>query len=153
MGTRAVVRVNLEPLQVGKDIVIATHWDGYPDVLGENLVEEIKKETQKRAKKGRDITTHTRADILQTAIYKGASESHIDYVNLHGLDAFNDNYGDWAEYVYKINPDGTVEYTEGRDALSNWDTANWKKVTGSTTIDNLAELKKKRMENKLDNNV
>jgi hypothetical protein len=111
MGTRAVVHVNLEPLGYGKDIWIATHWDGYPSVLGRDLKLAISKELN-RAKKEKSTD---KGGFLQAGVYKGVADRSIDAVSTDGKKEFDKLYDDFAEYEYEILPDGKVRVRHQKD--------------------------------------
>lgn len=121
MGTRAVVHVNLEPFHYGKDIWIATHWDGYPEGLGKTLERELSRAV-KRVQEGKDDL----GGALQKAVFKASAEHHIDLVSVDGMENFDKEYGDWAEYIYEIDKDLNlkVKKTSGlwgeREEQPNW---------------------------------
>lgn len=102
MGTRAVVHLSMEGTSVGKDIWIATHWDGYPEQLGKDLAEL-----------GRKLKTAERPDdMLQTDGVAVTAKRHIDEMTTDGETEFNRRYSDWAEWFYEVTPDGKVKVVE-----------------------------------------
>lgn len=145
MGTRAVVRANLHPHNVGKDIFIGTHWDGNPDVLGETLKKSIKKELEEV----KDREVEDVGGAIQRGVFKGAADHHIDTVSTLGEEEFNQKYGDFAEYVYRITPEGliewTTEYLEGDEP--GWsgfkEDADWNVLEKSEELKDLVQQIKK----------
>jgi hypothetical protein len=103
MGTRAVVHVDLQPLGIGKDVWIATHWDGDPDSLGKDLVKTIKDEVKRQGS-----NVHM-GDALQVAVWKAAAEHSIDLSTTSGKKEFDKMYGDFAEYQYEVGKKGKVK--------------------------------------------
>jgi len=98
MGTRAVTHFKLG--HTGKDIWVATHWDGYPDQLGKDL-----KELAVRVRKVEGLK---RDDILQEQGVGVLAKRHIDYMSVDGEDEFNRHYGDWAEWFYELDDKGKL---------------------------------------------
>jgi hypothetical protein len=127
MGTRAVIHVDLNPLSYGKDIWIATHWDGNPEQLGKSLKQAIEKEISDAKKEGKKGETNM-GDILQKAVWKAAADRHIDTSTTSGKKEFNRIYGDWAEYEYDVNPDGTIKVRERSGSWRENKTGNWKRL-------------------------
>jgi hypothetical protein len=132
VGTRAVVHVNLEPVNYGKDIWIATHWDGDPDSLGKDLKKSITEEIAER-KKSPHVEKPSDVDmgsVLQTAVVKAVASHHIDLMSVEGKKDFDKQYGDWAEYEYEIDPKtGKIKF---REREGEWKTAKigkWKKLS------------------------
>lgn len=106
MGTRAVVHVDLQPFSIGKDVWIATHWDGYPEGLGKTLKNEIQSELSKI--RGKYFNAYL-GSALQKAVGKAAAEHSIDYMTTDGKKEFDKRYGDWAEYLYEVTPKGELK--------------------------------------------
>jgi len=102
MGTRAVVHADLHPFGIDKDIWIATHWDGYPEGLGETLKrsldEEILKVRQNKT---------TLGGAIEKAVGKACAIHSIDEMSTDGKANFR--YGDFAEYLYEIDPTGKLK--------------------------------------------
>jgi hypothetical protein len=116
MGTRAVVHVDLRPFHIGKDVWIATHWDGYPKGLGKTLQKTIKSELS-IIRKGKYFTEYL-GSALQKAVGKAAAEHSIDYMTTDGKEEFDKIYGDWAEYLYEVTPKGELKIKE---LTGSWD--------------------------------
>lgn len=147
MGTRAVVRANLEPFNYGKDIFIATHWDGMPDSLGQDLVKKIKKNLRKGDPKNLSVDL---GGSLQEAVFEATASHHIDTVSTIGEEEFNEKYGDWAEYVYRITPDGGVQYTEASGAWGGFlEDAQWKDIQGAEKVEEIVQAAKNKDEERL----
>jgi len=100
MGTRAVSHVNLWSLGYGKDIYIATHWDGYPEDLGTRLKEAIETELKKHAEKFNNLLDL--GAVLQKAIFKACADHHIDEISTYNIEEFLNRYNDFAIYFYDI---------------------------------------------------
>jgi hypothetical protein len=98
MGTRAVTHFKLG--HTGKDIWVATHWDGYPEQLGKDL-----KELAGKVRKAKDEKAD---DILQEQGVAVLAKRHIDYMSVDGEDEFNKRYGDWAEWFYELDDKGKL---------------------------------------------
>ena len=130
MGTRAVVHVDLQPFGIGKDIWIATHWDGDPDWLGKSLKNAIKAEI-KLAKKQyahdwKSFKNSAMGSALSKAIWKGAADHSIDFSTTDGKAEFDKMYGDYAEYEYEITKTGKIKYREregswGEKTVRKWE--------------------------------
>jgi hypothetical protein len=138
MGTRAVVHVDLRPVGYGKDVWIATHWDGYPKGLGESLKEEIKKEIS-RAKEGRrEIDMGA---VMEKAVWKGAAEHAIDTSTTDGKAEFDKLYGDWAEYEYDV--DAKKGKIKVRERSGDWQSAkigSWKSLETALAKEKLKKV-------------
>lgn len=105
METRAVVHADLRPYNYGKDVWIATHWDGYPQSLGKNLQEALDNEVKdyKKVFKKKDVKDFDWGSIIQKAVVKASANHHIDEMSTDGKKEFDERYGDWAEYEYDIS--------------------------------------------------
>lgn len=107
MGTRAVVHCDLQTVGYGKDLWIATHWDGTPDCLGKDLIEEVNKQIAIHHKLYDDVYKDGRIVDLGSCFQKGVGhacvEHHIDEYSSRGLEGFD--YGDFAEYLYTVSWD------------------------------------------------
>lgn len=121
MGTRAVVHVDLMPFHIGKNIFIATHWDG--DALGKKLKAKIAEETEGLKKKDIEFGM-----ALQRAVWKAAADHSIDFSTTDGKQSFDKLYDDWAEYEYVVNPDGTIKVRERTGSWRENRTGNWKRL-------------------------
>lgn len=117
MGTRAIITKNGEPM-------IATHWDGYPESLGEDLknMDEITTESIIKV-----AELHT-IDFIEKSIGETVVEARIQELSKkHRLSVAEikegyrrgnimscqdyeicdiSNYDDFAEYQYDIREDG-----------------------------------------------
>lgn len=80
MGTRAIITKNGKPF-------IATHWDGYPDVLGADLLGKTKDEDIVRVAMKRDI------DFADSKLLKKLNQPNVDDIKY---------YGDFAEWQYDL---------------------------------------------------
>lgn len=123
MGTRAVVHVDLMPFHIGKNIFIATHWDGDPISLGKNLKAKIAEETKGIKKKDTEFGM-----ALQRAVWKAAADHSIDSSTTGGKESFDKIYGDFAEYEYEILPDGRIKVRERSGEWQDNKTGNWKRL-------------------------
>lgn len=156
MGTRAVVRADIRPFDYGKDIFIATHWDGDPEYLGESLRDALKNEveTEVKRKEGRDEPRFDLGGIVQRAVFKGAAEHHIDKVTTIGEDDFDD-YGDFAAYYYKITPEGLIKWTDEHEIP--WDgvpeDVEWNIVENTKELSEWFEAMKEGNQKKLEEEV
>lgn len=118
MGTRAIITMNGDP-------IIATHWDGYPEGLGEDLkgimpdttIEAIIAVAEKHSIDfiRNDIGEKVKAQRLNELVKKhNLSLAEIKEGKRRGAVTGNDDYeigdiaiyDDWAEYQYDVRPDG-----------------------------------------------
>jgi len=145
MGTRAVVHVDLRPFSIGKDVWIATHWDGYPKGLGETLKkalnEEIKKTKGEKAFLG---------SAIQKAVSKASAEHSIDLMTTDGKADFDKRYGDFAEYLYEIEPTGELKV---KPLSGSWDKYKGKSPAEWKTLKKYSFDKKARSKKQLRNVV
>jgi len=139
MGTRAVVHVDLRKVGYGKDIWIATHWDGHPETLGKNLKQAI--ETEKKVR-GKDWKKDM-GGLMQTAIGKATAEHHIDSYSLSKED-FNKQYGDYAQFEYEINPKtGKIKFRPLKGFwLENPQKGKWKSLNEERKARDSKKIKK-----------
>ena len=165
MGTRAVIRMN------GK-FMLATHWDGYPDSLGKELVKLKDKSSlnvvQLSAEHNIDsihkdfvpkksITTGQDNDIQTTVFKKSGTFSGGTFIRgeegkSKKISSIIDNekqYGDWAEYIYDIR-NGDVYVAEGHGDYSSTLNAEkegnlkWKLIGKRKITKNIQKLKGKK---------
>lgn len=137
MGTRAVVNLNLEDLDMGVySFWWATHWDGYPSSLGEDLMEALQKA------KGDKISGEVNRDKLRKEVVLACQEHTIDFEESgssgDAKEQFLDTYGDWGEFEYhfhKVNGDIRIKY---REVSGAWDgdqqVGEWKDLGNETGI-------------------
>jgi hypothetical protein len=114
MGTRAVIRVDGKP-------VFATHWDGYPESLGADLV-GLRKKTLASVQV---VARKHSVDFASPIVRKGLNEERVRYIakkhklpiekvkkgyrrgNIITSDDYEiggiRGYDDWAEYEYDVN--------------------------------------------------
>lgn len=112
MGTRAIISIDSK-------LMIATHWDGYPDSLGKDLLE-----CDKTLQGIITVAKKHSIDFADDSIREEINEERVkELVEKHGLTEkeirdgirssnviSNDDYeigsieqyGDWAEYQYNI---------------------------------------------------
>ena len=102
MGTRAVLRCNLEPFSYGKDLWLATHWDGMD--VGNTLAEYLKVEFAREHERNKDLKLRDLGGSIQKACVKTAGEHHMDAASVDGEALFNQQYGDFAEYEWRLKP-------------------------------------------------
>ena len=144
MGTKAVVHVDLRPVNYGKDVWIATHWDGYPEGLGESLKEEIKKEISRAKEKMKKFDAKGKIDmgaVLEKAVWKGAAEHAIDTSSTDGKSEFDKLYGDWAEYEYDV--DAKTGKIKVRERTGDWQSAkigSWKSLEKALAKEKLKKV-------------
>ena len=111
MGTRAIISVN-------KKVILATHWDGYPENLGTDLlktktISQIIRVAKKYSIDSAHISIHKK--ISEERFKKIAKEHHLSmkkvregyrrtevYTPKDWAVGRIKNYGDWAEYQYDL---------------------------------------------------
>ena len=90
IGTRALISKEGKPM-------LATHWDGYPSLLGMDLLhcDKTMEAVIKIAKRHTIDAAHRsiHEDLNRERVKEGAEDHEICNI---------DNYGDWAEYQYDI---------------------------------------------------
>jgi len=114
MGTRAVIRVNGKPM-------FATHWDGYPDSLGNDLI-NLRKKTLASVKR---VAKKHSIDFASPMFKKELNKERLEHIskkhklpiekvkkgyrrgNIITSDDYEiggiRGYDDWAEYEYDVN--------------------------------------------------
>jgi len=90
IGTRALISKEGKPM-------LATHWDGYPSLLGMDLLhcDKTMEAVIKIAKR------HT-IDAAHRSIHEDLNRERIKELAEDHEICNIDNYGDWAEYQYDI---------------------------------------------------
>ena len=127
MGTRAVVHTDLRPAGIGKDIWIATHWDGDPASLGSDLRREIILQ-KKKWKKDYSTLKPNMGSIIQEAVVRASAGHSIDEMSTSGKSNFN--YGDFAEYEYEIDAKtGKIKVRERMGQWSENKAKKWKQLS------------------------
>jgi len=147
MGTRAVIHADLGKVGYGKDIWIATHYDGNPEKLGRDIVNSIKEEVSKWKKSfGKDMNIDM-GHIIQSAIVKASAEHHIDSMSTTGKKDFTKMYDDFAEYEYEVMPDGTVKVRTLDGFFTKAKKGEWEKLKGSIPVFSMLkkEISKKKL--------
>ena len=115
MGTRAIVKFEGK---VTPNVIIATHWDGYPEGLGKDLKESIsqyKKRAQKAAKRLKISDRSTKEMWEEEYIKKAVLHTCVDHFideQSNSISDFNKKYDDYAEYEYVVNYKGKIKYRE-----------------------------------------
>lgn len=101
MGTRAMILFEGKPL-------VATHWDGYPESLGADLVKaKVKSPSQiLRVAKKHNI------DFASSSVIKKVQRPNMTGGNVitpedYPVGSMND-YDDFAEFEYNVTADGKV---------------------------------------------
>lgn len=147
MGTRAMIDVNGKPF-------IATHWDGYPTSLGEDLL-KMKKPTISNIVR---VAKQHQIDFVDSSVQKKLNEERLKYLaKKHRLPltkikkgfrrgqviSAEDHeilplkvYDDWAEYEYDI--DTKTGEIKVRGITGSW----MKKKAGKWNKINMRNLKK-----------
>jgi len=114
MGTRAVIKVDGKPM-------FATHWDGYPDSLGSDLVDLKKKSLASVLRVAKKHTIDFASPLFRKElsevrlrsiakrhkmplekVRKGWRRGNITTVDDYDVGAFR-RYDDWAEYEYDVD--------------------------------------------------
>jgi hypothetical protein len=133
MGTRAVVHADLQPLSYGKDLWIATHWDGDPAFLGKELAIEIREEIRKGGidygGKNPDI-----GSSIQKAVGRVCANHHIDEYRFDRAD-FDKSYDDFAEFLYEVLPDGSVRFKRLDNSWLERKESVWKKIMADAKLE------------------
>lgn len=140
MGTRAIIRINEKP-------VFATHWDGYPESLGQDLVKlknktisnimrVAKKHTidsaspivRKKLNEERVKKIAKRHNLSTEKVKKGIRRGSVITVDDYEIGQIG-NYGDFAEYEYDVNTStGEVKVRERSGEWTEKSSKRWKKV-------------------------
>ena len=86
MGTRALISIDGKPM-------IATHWDGYPDSLGRDLLK-----CERCLPKVIEVAKKHSIDSVEGSIREELNNESIEDREVDDIS----NYRDWAQYEYNI---------------------------------------------------
>ena len=140
MGTRAMISIE------GK-LFVATHWDGYPSCLGQNLLESGAGGVIS-PREILEIASEHSINFADEEYLKEANSLMIDRLKSNGqyqagyswLQQENDQfvhsikeYGDWAEYQYDWNEKGW-RYREVNGEWTNAKFGRWKKLKREVAV-------------------
>jgi len=111
MGTRSLISIN------GK-LMFGTHWDGYPNSLGKNLLN-----CDRSIESITDVAKTHGIDFAERNIMKNLDDENYRIVDIR-------SYGDWPNYQYDIR-DLEIYFIklEGRYPSSKRDLSEFKKLT------------------------
>lgn len=125
MGTRAIITIDEKPL-------IATHWDGYPDGLGNGLI-NAKTIADIVAVADRKTIDFANLNLPEIRSHLEIRKAHIENKKDWGIISAEDwdigsieNYGDFAEYQYDLHQYSwrvrslSGKWPESKDNAGKW---------------------------------
>jgi hypothetical protein len=147
MGTRAMIEIDGKP-------IFATHWDGYPKSLGEDL-----KKARPTVKSIMTVAKKHSIDFADKSVLKELQKERLEYlmkkhklplekikkgIRRGGVISSEDypitdisRYDDWAEYEYDI--DSKTGQIKVRERSGSWrstsDIGKWKTIRGKDKLE------------------
>lgn len=125
MGTRAVIQFNESRISDGgvHEIWYATHWDGHPETLGQDLVKAVQK-AKGKTKEYTDEDINIRE--LRDQVEDVAHDHSIDMKETGSVSGnveedFKDRYADYGEFEYMIVKRGGEVRVKHRTVGGFWD--------------------------------